>query len=92
MTDRILTLHPEGKRGVRIEQARYEAVRGAILAAVQEGGEISFLELVDAVRERIGGAFDGSVTWHVTTIKLDLEALVELIRARKGGRQVLRRA
>ena len=34
----------------------------------------TFSELTDAVGQRIGDVFDGSVGWYVTSVKLDLEA------------------
>ena len=37
-------------------------------------GEITFGELVADVRCELADRFDGSVTWYVTTVKLDLEA------------------
>ncbi len=91
MGDRILTLHPEGRDGVNIEQDKYNRVRDEILAAVDEHGEIGFRELVDAVRERLAGGFGGSASWYTTTVKLDLEARGELVRFDAGGRQRLRR-
>ena len=34
MGERIKTLHPEGKQGVNIDKAKYDAVAAAILAAI----------------------------------------------------------
>ena len=31
MDEKILTLHPQGKKGVRINRARYEAMKKALL-------------------------------------------------------------
>jgi len=33
-TDRILTLHPQGKQGVRIEKTKYDAMVTALLAVI----------------------------------------------------------
>jgi hypothetical protein len=74
VTDRIKTLHPEGKQGVNIERQKYDAIRGAIVEALREEGEIAFRDLAQEVEQRLEGGFDGSVGWYVTTIKLDLEA------------------
>jgi hypothetical protein len=84
--ERIVTLHPEeGKQGTNIDRHKYETIRDAILEATQERGTIAFRDLTDAVRERVGGDFQGSVSWYVTTVKLDLEArgLLERISGRK---------
>lgn len=74
MDDRIRTLHPAGKQGVRIERAKYETVRETLLAALREHGELTFAALTEEATERLAGRFEGSVPWYVTTVKLDLEA------------------
>ena len=75
MVEKVLTQHPEqGKVGVNIDKMKYEDVRETILEVVQRRGTITFKGLVDEVNAKLGKAFDGSVPWYVTTIKLDLEA------------------
>lgn len=72
--DRILTLHPEeGKKGVNIERRKYEQVKGAILDALERSGGMTFTQLTQAVEKELEGHFEGSVSWYVTTVKLDLE-------------------
>lgn len=79
--DTILTLHPDpAKKGVNISQAKYDAVRRAILHTLEERGEMSFAELGRAVETALAGSFEGSVMWYYTTVKLDLEARGELQR------------
>jgi hypothetical protein len=90
MPDTILTLHPEGKQGVRISREKYDAVRNAILDSLREHGELTFSDLVLAVNRRLRGRFDGSVSWYVTTVKLDLEARGQLIRVPKSRPQRLK--
>ncbi len=74
MDETILTLHPQGKQGVNISRAKYDTVRAAIVTALQEQGSMTFGELTDAVTQRLAGTFDGSVSWYVVSVKLDLEA------------------
>ena len=75
MVDKIMTQHPDqGKVGVNIDKLKYADVRETILDVIQSRGTITFKGLVDEVSARLGRAFDGSVPWYVTTIKLDLEA------------------
>ena len=75
MDKRILTRHPNpAKQGVNIAQEKYDVIRQAILASMREHGEITFQDLNRAVRERVQDHFEGSVTWYVTTVNLDLEA------------------
>lgn len=75
MGDKITTLHPHpGKQGVRIERAKYEQVRDAMVGILKNRGSLSFTELMAALEEALRGGFDGSVSWYGTTVKLDLEA------------------
>ncbi len=75
MDEKILTRHPDpGKQGVSISKAKYDVIRGTILDLLQSNGEMTFTELNNAANERLDGKFDGSISWYVTTVKLDLEA------------------
>ncbi len=79
--ERILTLHPAGKKGVNILRSKYDFIKDFILHTIQERGRISFEELSDLAVEQLSDSFDGKVLWYVVTIKLDLEArgLIERI-------------
>ena len=75
MEKRILTKHPQkDKKGVNIRQAQYDVVRDAILDSLRAKREITFTDLTRAVNRKLRGKFEGSISWYVTTIKLDLEA------------------
>lgn len=74
MEEKIITLHPQGKEGVNISRAKYDTIRAAILDVVGARGEILFKELPAAVEETLQEPFNGSISWYVTTVKLDLEA------------------
>jgi len=80
--DRILTLHPAGKQGVRIERAKYDEMRRVLLAVVPRGGDgIRLKDLPDVLAERLDPAIHGpgvSLLWYLTTVKQDLEARGEL--------------
>jgi hypothetical protein len=72
---KIMTLHPDpGKQGVRIDRAKYDLVAQAIQEAIRQHGEITFNGLMQAVEAALQGRMEGSVSWYVTTVKLDLEA------------------
>jgi hypothetical protein len=49
-------------------------VRAAILEALQAADKMTFRTLVENVRRDLAGTFDGSISWCVTTVRLDLEA------------------
>jgi len=86
MDDRITTQHPEeGKQGVNIDRRGYDLLRDEILTVIGTYGEITFSELVAVVYERLTGKFDGSISWYLVTVKLDLEVrgLIERIPGQK---------
>jgi len=91
MDDKILTLHPEGKNGVRISRAKYEQVKDLILELVEDANIITFQEL-SLIGKRVleKEAFDGSALWYITTVKLDLEARGILVRIPKTSPHQLR--
>jgi hypothetical protein len=92
MKDTIRTLHPENKQGVNISREKYEMIRQAILCVLQTRKEITFMNLSRAVEKEVNGKFDGSVTWYVTTVKLDMEARGEIKRVPKSRPQLVRLA
>ena len=92
MRERILTLHPDGKQGVNISKQKYDAIRQAILSTIDDKQEILFQELPAEVERWLDGDFDGSISWYVTTIKLDLEARGLIQRVPKSSPQRLRLA
>jgi DNA-binding Lrp family transcriptional regulator len=88
---RVLTKHPDlGKQGVRISKAKYDLIRRTILDLLRANGEITFTQLANAVNERLEGKFDGSISWYVITVKLDLEARNVIERVPKSKPQRLR--
>jgi hypothetical protein len=92
MKDTIRTLHPEKKQGVSISREKYEIIRKAILSTLRAQKEITFMNLSRAVEKQVNGNFEGSVTWYVTTVKLDLEARGEIKRVPKSRPQLVKLA
>jgi 3-methyladenine DNA glycosylase AlkD len=80
MNEKILTLHPAGKSGVRIDRAKYDAVRAALEAVVTAGAVLPHAELTRGVAKALHSRFDGSIPWYTETVKLDLEARGVLVR------------
>ncbi len=94
--DRIQTRHPDpARQAPRIPRWKYDAVRSALLDAVPaEDSGIAFADLPGAVRQSVGADTLerlGSVNWHVTVVKLDLEARGELERVPGARPQRVRR-
>jgi hypothetical protein len=92
MKDTIRTLHPEKKQGVNISREKYEIIRKAILSALHKQNELTFMNLSRAVEKEVNGTFEGSVTWYVTTVKLDLEARGVVKRVPNSRPQLVRLA
>lgn len=86
--ERILTLHPQGKTGVNILRAKYDAVRVAILQAIGEAGVLHFSDLPERCAALLPD-FEGAIGWYVTSVKLDLEARGEIERLPGVGKQRL---
>lgn len=70
---KILTKHPAGKSGKRIDESKYLAIKQAILKAL-DGKELTHNELFGTLENRLKGKFDGNISWYAETVKLDLEA------------------
>ncbi len=74
MPSRILTLHPDGKKGVNIDRAKYNLVRNTLIDILSDHPEITYQEMNTLAKDHLKSKFDGCVPWYVITIKLDLEA------------------
>ena len=90
MKDTIRTLHPDKKQGVNISREKYETIRKAMLCVFAQQKEITFMNLSHAVEKQVNGNFDGSVTWYVTAVKLDMEARGEIKRVPKSRPQLVK--
>ncbi len=90
-SDRILTMHPEGKEGVHIEREKYDLIREHILDVMNEtDSDMALKDVIRTIEKHIGGTFEGSVSWYVTTVKLDLEAHDIIERLPNTSPQVIR--
>ena len=91
--ERIVTRHPEGKQGVRIDKAKYDAMVEALLQVVpSEPPGVRFGELEELVAPLLPPSIytpEVSVAWYLTSIKLDLEARGALRRLPGSGPQRL---
>lgn len=91
MEEKILTRHPQGKRGVHISQAKYDAAKASI-RKVLRGKALTHVELTEAVEADLTGTFQGSIPWYMECVKLDLEARRVLRRVQEGGMERYRLA
>ncbi|MBY5933139.1 hypothetical protein KUV51_09045 [Tateyamaria omphalii] len=83
----------EGRDGVTsIPTWKFDAVRGAILGALEEG-PILYKDLNTAVQARLDDqtlADLGKLGWHVVTVKLEMEVRGEIERLDVKGPQQIR--
>jgi len=72
--ERILTLHPQGKKGVNILKRKYDLIKEFIIETIESHTEITYEALSDLAIEKLSDSFDGKVVWYIVSVKLDLEA------------------
>jgi len=72
--EKIMTLHPQGKKGGNILKRRYDVIKDFILDTITAHNEITYEKLDDLATEQLSSTFDGKVVWYIVSIKLDLEA------------------
>lgn len=88
--NKIMTLHPQGKKGVNISLAKYEQIKKFILDTILTKEEITFEALTDLAVSQLSEKFDGKVVWYMVTVKLDLEARKLIERVPKTSPHKLR--
>ncbi len=72
--EKIQTLHPvEGKTNKLILLSKYTFIKEHLLA-ILAASELTHLDLMEALYERVKDTFEGGVQWYGETVKLDLEA------------------
>jgi hypothetical protein len=72
--EKILTLHPDGKKGKNIPLSKYNTTRECLLGIFKDHPEISHKDLTRLSNERLSGKLDGNISWHMETVLLDLMA------------------
>ncbi|MEP7266454.1 MAG: hypothetical protein ABI844_02425 [Saprospiraceae bacterium] len=77
MEQKIQLKHPEGKKAINMNKSKYDALKNALLIHLKKKGELTYVELLDAITEEFKKnkiKFEGSIQWHMEWVKLDLEA------------------
>ena len=90
LPEKILTMHPQGKKGVNISREKYDTIRTFILKTIKKHKQISYQDLNDLAEEQLTDSFDGSVPWYIVSVKLDLEARKIIERIPKTSPHELR--
>ena len=71
--EKIDTIHPVGKKGVRISLKKYVAIRKEIFAVLAEE-PLTFMKMANAIEQRIGDGFEGFVGCCSVAVKQKPEA------------------
>ncbi len=88
MSAYVTTIHPfEGQTGHTVPKAKYTQIQRAIVAVLTSNKEVCFVKLIEDVRAILVDNFDGSISWHVSAVKLDLEAKEKIVCVRAGDGQ-----
>lgn len=97
--DKIACYTPtKGRAGVtRIPRWKYDCLRRAIFDVLDESvdGQAAFQTLAEHVKDKLTSnqlAKLGSLKWHVTTVKLNMEVEGELERVPRKTPQTLRKS
>ncbi|MCI5043982.1 MAG: hypothetical protein MRY72_04735 [Aquisalinus sp.] len=93
-TEKIYCETPTGGAGVNIPRWKYAAIRDVILDATKAAGVegVLFSDLPTLLQEKLPPATLeklGSIKWHLTAVKLDMEVKGELKRLERKGPQRL---
>jgi hypothetical protein len=72
-SEKILTKHPLGKSGKKIDREKYNTLKKAILSALRKT-DLTHTELFSRLNKILKGKFSGNISWYGETVKLDLEA------------------
>ena len=71
--EKILTKHPQGKKGVNISKEKYDVIKHKIIESLKKE-ELTYTMLTKSVEKKLTKQFEGSIGWYVESVKLDLEA------------------
>ena len=80
--------HPAGKKAVRFQKEKYDALKSPLLNCLKTKGESTHREILQAIIEDFDKnetKFEGSIEWHMEWVKLDLEARKEIRRTSSGS-------
>jgi hypothetical protein len=88
METKIQLRHPAGKKAIRIDKAKYDALKEVLLNLLEKKGESTHAEILQAISEdfkKNKTKFEGSLEWYLEWVKLDLEARKEIKRVEENA-------
>jgi hypothetical protein len=91
-----ITCHnPNTGRMMQVEGSLYDPIASAIRNSLKGGAELTYTELVKAVKEDLSKtktAFPGNVSWYTVTVKNDLQVKGTIEVYEQKGRKMHRLA
>lgn len=85
MQNNYQLVHPEGKSTPRINADKYDLLKKEIQLFLFKQTMATFGQLNEAIKASLLAQkipFEGSITWHLEWVKLDMEAKKQIIRNR----------
>lgn len=73
-SETIVTLRPDGKKGVVMSKENYDELSTFVLTALDTEESLTLHGLLERAHSGLPDAIDSDVSWYVLQIKLDLEA------------------
>ncbi|HEY8936554.1 MAG TPA: hypothetical protein VIM65_15105 [Cyclobacteriaceae bacterium] len=70
----ILTLRPDGKKGVVMSKIQYEIYCNVIFDILDSDEDHTINHILEKARQLIPDVIESEIAWHILQVKLDLEA------------------
>ena len=88
MIDYVITLQPNGKKGIRMKKEIYDSLKGAMLNLLENHPEISSQSFFGVLNDQFVGVLGDNTGWYLYQVKLDIQAkgIITTIHTRKRGR------
>ncbi|HUR12499.1 MAG TPA: hypothetical protein VM012_14075 [Flavitalea sp.] len=77
MENSVQLKHPAGKKAVQMDKNKYELLKEGMLHCLSSKDEFTQDEILECVKgffKKNKSKFEGSLSWHMEWVKLDLEA------------------
>ncbi|HEY9008455.1 DUF6958 family protein [Ohtaekwangia sp.] len=74
MKSEMVTLRPDGRKGITMTESYYKTLATYILSALDTEEPITLNTLLEKALKDFTDSIDSDITWYVLQVKLDLEA------------------
>ncbi|MEK6953708.1 MAG: hypothetical protein AABX01_01765 [Candidatus Micrarchaeota archaeon] len=84
--EKVILIHPLGRKGVAIDKTAYDAFSKIILGEVGKKPS-TYTEMAGIAEKKLKGKFKGSIRWFLEWVKLDLKARGKIVRIANSAPQ-----